>query len=90
MTRDIAVLTLLLLLVVSAHPQQAASPATTRNLEALVGKDAWARLPMRLQELNSDIRSHGLHDFSGATGKMLTGYEYGESPSIPRSLSCLN
>jgi len=77
MTRDIVALTLLMLLAVPAHPQQA-SPAATRNLEFLVGKDDWARLPVRLQELNSDIRSKGLHDFPGATGKMLTGYKYGE------------
>jgi hypothetical protein len=77
MTRDIVALTLLMLLAVPAHPQQA-SPAATRNLEILVGKDDWARLPVRLQELNSDIRSKGLHDFPGATGKMLTGYKYGE------------
>ena len=67
-----------MLVVVPAQPQQAVSPTSTRNLETLVGKDDWARLPVRLRELNSDIRSQGLHDFPGATGEMLTGYKYGE------------
>jgi putative isomerase len=71
-------LTLLMLVAVPAQPQQAVSPTATRNLETLVGKDDWARLPVRLQELNSDIRNQGLHDFPGATGEMLTGYKYGE------------
>jgi len=70
--------TLLMLVAVPAQPRQAVSPRATRNLETLVGKDDWARLPVRLQELNSDIRSQGLHDFPGATGEMLTGYKYGE------------
>jgi putative isomerase len=77
-TRDIIALTLLMLAAVPAQPQQAVSPTATRNLETLVGKDDWVRLPVRLQELNSDIRNQGLHDFPGATGEMLTGYKYGE------------
>ena len=60
MTRDIIALTLLMLVAVPAQPQQAVSPTAARNLEALVGKDDWARLPVRLQELNSDIRGQGL------------------------------
>ena len=38
MTRDIGVLTLLILLAVPAQPQQAASPVATRELETLVGR----------------------------------------------------
>ena len=78
MTRAMIAFTLLMLVAVPAQPRQAVSPTATRNLETLVGKDDWARLPARLQELNSDIRSQGLHDFPGATGEMLTGYKYGE------------
>src|SRR5271155_684783 len=78
MIRGIVVLASLILLGVPAQPQQAASPAPTRDLQDLVGKGDWVRFPVRLQELNRDIRSQGLHDFPGATGKMLTGYKYGE------------
>jgi len=39
MTRDIVVLILPMLLAVPAQPQQEASPAATRTLETLVGKD---------------------------------------------------
>src|SRR5271163_3570009 len=78
LTHDIIALILLMLVAVPAQPQQAVSSMATRNLKTLVGKDDWAKLPVRLQELNGDIRSQGLHDFPGATGKMLTGYKYGE------------
>jgi hypothetical protein len=78
LTHDIIALTLLMLVAAPALPQQAVFPMATRNLETLVGKDDWARLSMRLQELNSDIRNQDLHDFPGATGEMLTGYKYSE------------
>ena len=44
----------------------------------MVGADDWAKLPRRLDKLNVDIRDNGLHDFPGADGKLLTGYQYGE------------
>jgi len=43
MTRDIVALTLLMLLAVPAHPQQLLPG--NKELEFLVGKDDWARLP---------------------------------------------
>jgi hypothetical protein len=78
MTREIVALTLLMLVAVPAQPQQAVSPRATTNLQTIVRKDDWAKLPVRLRELNIDIRNQGLHDFPGATGEMLTGYKYGE------------
>jgi putative isomerase len=47
-------------------------------LESLVGRADFEKLAPRLDSLNLDIASKGLHDFSEADGKMLTGYAYGE------------
>jgi putative isomerase len=47
-------------------------------LISLVGQDQYEQLLVRLDSLNRDIATKGLHDFPGADGKMLTGYAYGE------------
>lgn len=43
-----------------------------------MGKTELEKLKIRLQALNQDIATKGLHDFPGADGKLLTGYAYGE------------
>jgi len=48
------------------------------DLEDLIGKDEVQQLRARLQSLNRDVATRGLHDFPGAKGKLLTGYAYGE------------
>ena len=47
-------------------------------LESFVGQADFEKLTPRLEALNYDIASNGLHDFPEADGKMLTGYAYGE------------
>ncbi len=47
-------------------------------LESFVGQADFEKLSPRLEALNGDIASKGLHDFPEADGKMLTGYAYGE------------
>ncbi len=47
-------------------------------LESFVGQTDFEKLTPRLEALNRDIATKGLHDFPGADGKMLTGYAYGE------------
>jgi putative isomerase len=47
-------------------------------LESFVGQPDFAKLTPRLESLNHDIATKGLHDFPEADGKMLTGYAYGE------------
>ena len=51
---------------------------SVNNLQSLIGVDACARLATRLSAVNADIRTKGLHDFPGSSGKLLTGYAYGE------------
>lgn len=49
------------------------------DLQTLIGnRDEYSRLLTRLAALNTDIRSKGLHDLPGYSGKMITGYKYGE------------
>ena len=47
-------------------------------LESFVGQADFEKLTPRLETLNRDIATKGLHDFPEADGKMLTGYAYGE------------
>lgn len=55
------------------------SAGTSGNLlQHRLGSAEYAKLETRLDQLNSNIATRGLHDFPGAHGKLLTGYAYGE------------
>ena len=72
--RRCALLTILIG-ILSVTPAQ--SPTTSR-LKALIGPSQYKLLALRLDALNQDISNHGLHEFPGAGGRLLTGYAYGE------------
>jgi putative isomerase len=63
-------------LVGTAQTTQRGKPDA--KLEALIGPSELQQLHTRLDSLNRDIATKGLHEFPGADGKMLTGYAYGE------------
>lgn len=69
------ILALVLITVLNAR---AASAPETRRLESLIGTSQYQALITRLQSLNGDIGTRGLHEFPGAGGPLLTGYAYGE------------
>jgi putative isomerase len=48
------------------------------RLQDLIGPTHLHALTPRLQEVNHDILTKGLHPFPGASGNLLTGYSYGE------------
>ena len=48
------------------------------KLGALIGQSEYQKLKTRLEDLNRDISTRGLHDLAGADGRLLTGYAYGE------------
>jgi putative isomerase len=56
----------------------ATQPAAVHKIQSVVGVKNYAKLVRRLKDLNSDVESKGIHKFPGASGKMLTGYAYGE------------
>lgn len=55
-----------------------AQSPTTSGLTSLIGPSQYKLLAARLELLNQDIVTHGLHEFPGADGRLLTGYAYGE------------
>ena len=55
-----------------------AQSPTTDQLKSLIGPSQYKLLAARLESLNQDIATHGLHEFPGADGRLLTGYAYGE------------
>jgi hypothetical protein len=58
---------------------QESSPAhNSEKLQNLIGPSNYAKLKPRLEELNQDIRTKGLHNFPGSSDQLLTGYAYGE------------
>lgn len=58
--------------------QQNAQENSAHDLVSLIGQDQYKQLLMRLDSLNRDIATKGLHDHPGVDGKLLTGYAYGE------------
>ncbi|MDR3727925.1 MAG: trehalase family glycosidase [Terracidiphilus sp.] len=58
--------------------QTAIQTKPANDVKSLVGNQNYDKLVLRLKALNRDIESKGLHVFPGASGKMLTGYAYGE------------
>jgi hypothetical protein len=54
------------------------------ELEAMIGKAELQQLRTRLESLNHDIATSGLHDFPEADGKMLTGYAYAPNLQLHR------
>jgi hypothetical protein len=58
--------------------QQHAQEKNANDLVSLIGQDQYKQLLMRLDSLNRDIATKGLHDHPGVDGKLLTGYAYGE------------
>jgi hypothetical protein len=63
---------------VLAHSQASHSSRDNDALKKMIGAEDFARLPVRLAAVNTDIQKKGLHDFPESQGKLLTGYEYGE------------
>lgn len=55
-----------------------AQSPTTSQLKLLIGPSQYKLLAVRLETLNRDIATRGLHEFPGAEGRLLTGYAYGE------------
>jgi hypothetical protein len=53
-------------------------PSVSDQLKAMIGESDYQKLGSRLQNLNRDVETKGLHDFPGAKAKLLTGYAYGE------------
>jgi hypothetical protein len=72
-----AVVAAVLLLPVAAHAQSSL-PAGGRHIFKAPGPEPSQSLRDRLLQLNRDIRTGGLHDFSQSKEKLLTGYAYGE------------
>jgi putative isomerase len=58
--------------------QTAIQPKPSNDVKSAVGAQNYDKLVLRLKALNRDIESKGIHDFPGVSGKMLTGYAYGE------------
>ena len=58
--------------------QQQAQEKSARDLIALIGQDQYRQFQVRMESLNKDIATKGLHDYPGVDGKLLTGYAYGE------------
>ncbi len=58
--------------------QQHVQERKASDLVSLIGQDQYKQLLVRLGGLNRDIVTKGLHDYPGADGKLLTGYDYGE------------
>ena len=58
--------------------QQHAQERSAHDLISLIGQDQYKQLLVRLDSLNRDIATKGLHDYPGVDGKLLTGYAYGE------------
>src|ERR1019366_5163789 len=58
--------------------QQQAQHQNANDLTSLIGQDQYRQLLVRLDSLNRDIATKGLHDHPGVDGKLLTGYAYGE------------
>lgn len=52
--------------------------AAKAKLVALIGQQQYGALQARLQQVNHDIETRGLHDYPGSPVKLLTGYAYGE------------
>jgi len=72
-------LSLVFLALQTTHPSEASRRATSVNaLKSMIGEADYRGLITRLQSLNSDIATKGLHDFPDSDGKLLTGYAYGE------------
>jgi putative isomerase len=72
-------LSLVFLALQTTHPSEAWRGATSVNpLKSMIGEADYRGLITRLQSLNSDIATKGLHDFPDSDGKLLTGYAYGE------------
>jgi putative isomerase len=61
-----------------AQPSSESTSATRQKLEAQFGAGIYQPLTERLQEVNRDIQSRGLHEYPGSKDKLLTGYAYGE------------
>jgi putative isomerase len=75
----IAKVAILILVALSALPicdDAQKATASASNAAADYGDNE--ALIARLESLNRDIQSKGLHDFPGSDGKLLTGYAYGE------------
>ena len=58
--------------------QKSVQPKASDALKTLLGAADYAKLAPRLEAINKDIETRGLHDFPEAKGKLLTGYAYGE------------
>lgn len=73
------VLSLVFLALQTTHPSEALRGARSINaLKSMIGKADYRGFITRLESLNSDIATKGLHDFPDSDGKLLTGYAYGE------------
>jgi hypothetical protein len=62
----------------AAPAQTVMQPKAPNVVRSVVGDQNYDKLVLRLKSLNRDIESKGIHEFPGASGKMLTGYAYGE------------
>jgi hypothetical protein len=62
----------------AAPAQTVMQPKALNVVRSVVGDQNYDKLVLRLKSLNRDIESKGIHEFPGASGKMLTGYAYGE------------
>jgi putative isomerase len=62
----------------AAPAQTVMQPKAAKAVRSVVGDQNYDKLVLRLKSLNRDIESKGIHEFPGASGKMLTGYAYGE------------
>lgn len=69
---------LIICICCSGFGQQPILGKGANDLASLIGQEQYKRLQGRLDELNKDIVSKGLHDYPGVKGKLLTGYAYGE------------
>ncbi len=59
-------------------PNHTPHPQLVHDVQSIIGIPNYSGYVQRLRELNSDIASKGVHEYPGASGKLLTGYAYGE------------
>lgn len=67
--------------VPQAHVLQAhknSLPPAVVPLQSILGQAELDKLALRLEAVNQDIHTKGLHSFNGSTGDLITGYAYGE------------
>ena len=76
--KAISTAVLLLVALLNIVGPARAQPQVASKSEATLLSAENEELAARLESLNNDIRSKGIHDFPGAGGKLLTGYAYGE------------